>query len=182
MFGCFEAFASGRVWLMAMVVRVCILALFNKLRTTRTQSMLDWSSLLLVGEGCDLPASCVDAALFGVEGAVFTPKNPTSFPLIVLELRIGSSMCGRRHGVSISPSISPSQECANPQSAAPLPGHFSRFRGQRAARSTRGPDLRRPPTSSRTPPCPFLGRRSSCRRQLWRMERQLHRAKHLLDG
>ncbi len=30
-------------------------------------------------------------------------------------VRIGSSMCGRRHGVSISPSISPSQECANPQ-------------------------------------------------------------------
>ena len=97
-------------------------------------------------------------------------------------VRIGSSMCGRRRGVSISPSISPSQECANPQSVAPLPGHFSRFRGQRAARSTRGPDLRRPPTSSRTPPCPFLGRRSSCRRQLRRMERQLHRAKHLLDG
>ena len=96
--------------------------------------------------------------------------------------RIGSSRCGRRHGVSISPSISPSQEGANPQSVAPLPGHFSRFRGQRAARSTRGPDLRRPPTSSRTPPCPFLGRRSSCRRQLWRMERQLHRAKYLLDG
>ena len=96
--------------------------------------------------------------------------------------RIGSSRCGRRHGVSISPSISPSQEGANPQSVAPLPGHFSRFRGQRAARSTRGPDLRRPPTSSRTPPCPFLGRRSSCRRQLRRMERQLHRAKYLLDG
>ena len=27
--------------------------------------------------------------------------------------RIGSSMCGRRHGVSISPSISPSQEISN---------------------------------------------------------------------
>jgi hypothetical protein len=39
----------------------------------------------------------------------------------LVAVRIGSSRCGRRRGVSISPSISPSQECANPPSVAPLP-------------------------------------------------------------
>ena len=43
--------------------------------------------LLLLGEGCDSLASFVDAAPFGVDGAIFVPsgKEPFFYPILVFD-------------------------------------------------------------------------------------------------